>query len=237
MPFQIKNCIFSEFFIAYTNLVYKFFFWIRPQNFWLTTSTRLLSLFLLSVLFSRFVQFTYQYEVCEVIWHLLLTGFLNFFARNKVQCPYEHPRLPGFNIASLGKQFLSFRTETVPLSSRFSSWRTWRHCDSLKCLERLTKWHSTTAHKNHIFGNTAVRTSNLAQQFYVMLLTQHMICTLAGSDEAIRMCVVGCFIMQKVASSLMNSAEDSPAYATLWQCKCHATRGHPTFAFIISYQT
>jgi len=44
--------MFSEFFIAFTNLVYKFLFWIRPQNFWLTTSTRLLSLFLVSVWFS-----------------------------------------------------------------------------------------------------------------------------------------------------------------------------------------
>jgi len=142
--------MFSEFFSAFTNLVYKFLFWIRPQNFWLTTSTRLLSLFLVSVWFSWFVQFTYQYEVCEVIWHLLLTGLLNFFARNKVQCLYENLCLLGCNTASLGKQFPIFLTVTVPSFSGFSNPSRWRHCDSLTHLELPTKWCSVTSHSVHL---------------------------------------------------------------------------------------
>lgn len=175
--------MFSEFFITFTNLVYKFLFWIRPQNFWFTTSTRLLSFFPVSVWFSWFVQFTYQYEVCEVIWHLLLTGLLNFFARNKVQCLYENPCLLGCNIASLGKQFLIYWTVTVPSFSEFSNPRRWRHCDYLTHLKLLTKWRLTRL----IFRHTAVRTLSCTTALG-LLLTQHVLCTLAGNVEAIRIC-------------------------------------------------
>lgn len=142
--------MFSEFFIAFTNLVYKFLFWIRPQNFWLTTFTRLLFLFLVSVWFFWFVQFTYQNEICEVIWHLLLTSLLNFFARNKVQYLYENPRLLGCDTASSGKQFFIYLTVTVPSFSGFSNPRRWRHCDFLTHLELLTKWCSVTSNKTHL---------------------------------------------------------------------------------------
>jgi hypothetical protein len=52
---------------------------------------------------------------------------------------------------------------TVILLELLDHWR-WPCCSHLKCQQLLAQWHSITSQKTCIFGNTAVRTSNLTFQ-------------------------------------------------------------------------